>query len=363
MILADRIAQSTAPFVVRDDAGTYWPLDNTANWAAHVANCPIRYVLNDELVRLCSELAYSRGARSIQCADLLHAPAQTFWMEWRNEPWSDALQRYGFPLVAQGLQWVGRRGVLVRASPDGRRGRIRTFWDVTRDGEALASSVEAFFDFDTPEGGEPERPDSSPGEVGRVVDGQKEDEDLLGRCFRFRYEKSWARYYEQALTTPAQREAVWRHALGTIAMDVPMLLTFFLLLAARAGLPQKRLTLDRLNHARTKAGKTTLLEHVEVSAPVLPEYRAQAPGGQPTHRRRGARLHHVRGHVVRRGNQLFWRVPHLRGSARWGVVRSRTIVWTFDAGASARSAVRRQLEQGSALNERFGRDLNPRGDS
>jgi hypothetical protein len=38
----------------------------------------------------------------------------------------------------------------------------------------------------------------------------------------------------------------------------------------------------------------------------------------------------VRGHLVRRGNQLFWRIPHLRGSARSGIIRARTVTWTFD---------------------------------
>jgi hypothetical protein len=35
---------------------------------------------------------------------------------------------------------------------------------------------------------------------------------------------------------------------------------------------------------------------------------------------------------VRRGTQIFWRVPHLRGSARSGVVRTRTVTWTFEKG-------------------------------
>jgi hypothetical protein len=39
----------------------------------------------------------------------------------------------------------------------------------------------------------------------------------------------------------------------------------------------------------------------------------------------------VRGHLVRRGAELFWRVPHLRGNARFGAVRTRTVTWTFGA--------------------------------
>jgi hypothetical protein len=33
----------------------------------------------------------------------------------------------------------------------------------------------------------------------------------------------------------------------------------------------------------------------------------------------------VRGHLVRREDRVFWRVPHLRGSAARGMVRSRTV--------------------------------------
>jgi hypothetical protein len=40
-------------------------------------------------------------------------------------------------------------------------------------------------------------------------------------------------------------------------------------------------------------------------------------------------LHHVRGHIARRGDKVFWRLPHLRGNARLGVVRSRTVQLSF----------------------------------
>lgn len=351
MTLADQVAQCRTPFIVRHDmTGRLTSLNGTADWSATVAACPIRYVLRDELVGLCSELAYSKGARTIQCADLLHAPAKMFWIEWCNEPWHRALAQYGFALVDSGCHWVGRRGAFVRASSDGRRGIVRTFWNAEREADVLASCVEAYFDFDTPDSEEPERPDARPGRVGRVVDTERSRDDVLGRCLRFRYEKSWAEYYEQAAIAPEQQEAIWRHALGTIAMDVPMLLTFFLLLATRAGLPQQVRSRARLNRARGRSRKAPLLDHIEVCAPLLPEYCDRAPAGAPIRTRRGARLHHVRGHLVRRGNQVFWRVPHLRGSARWGSVRSRTIVWTFDADPSVHRAARRQLEQTPQLS-------------
>ena len=63
---------------------------------------------------------------------------------------------------------------------------VPVFLNVT----GAASSVEAFFDFDTPAGEEPEPPDRKRGFAGRVHDSERADEDILGRCFRFRYEQS-----------------------------------------------------------------------------------------------------------------------------------------------------------------------------
>jgi len=164
--------------------------------------------------------------------------------------------------------------------------------------------------------------------------------DILRRYFRYRYEPSWARYYERARLPPLSEAALAQHALGTIAVDIPMMLAFFLLLSTRDGLPRRVQSLDKLNRARARSGKAPLLDHIEVCAPVLPEPDALR-GEDSQSGRRSPRLHHVRGHLVRRGNQLFWRVPHLRGCAHSGVVRSRTVTWTIDRPAGpggARSA-------------------------
>lgn len=334
MNLLDSVAQYHTPFVVRDrSTGKVTALNNTADCAGLVARSSLRYVLSDDLTRLCADLAYSKGAGSVACADLLHAPAQMLWMEWCNGPWRNALQEYGFPLIPTGSQWVGRRGAWVRATPDGRRGLVRTFWSVSA-ADVLASSVEAYFDFDTEFGEEPMPVDGKRGT--RVVDAERPEDDVLGRCFRFRYEQSWSEYYGAAGLSSAVSLALWRHAVGTIAMDIPMLLSFFLLLATRNGLPQRTQAFERLNLRRRQSGRAPLLDHVEVTAPVLPEYRDYRRGA-PVVGRRSPRLHHVRGHLVRRGSQIFWRVPHLRGSARSGVVRSRTVTWTFDRAAAGRT--------------------------
>ena len=198
----------------------------------------------------------------------------------------------------------------------------------------LCSSMEAYFDFDTRDGEEPEVFGRQERSSIVVSDGAVGDADIVRRCFRFRFERSWQEYYERSQLTSAQATALTYHALGTIAIDSPVLLAFFLLLATRPGLPRRPLMLERLNKARTKSGKAALLEQFEVSAPLLPEYKSECSSGTGTSRR-FRRLHHVRGHLVRRGSTLFWRVPHMRGSARAGSVGTRTVTWLFDPTISS----------------------------
>ena len=129
----------------------------------------------------------------------------------------------------------------------GRRGLIRAFWSKgDTDLDVLASSMEAYFDFDTPEGEAPAAPTPPIEPTISVFDHGAGDADILRRCFRFRYERTWAEYYANAALSPEQRESVARHALGTIAIEIPVMLAFFLLLATRPGLPRRPLMLERL---------------------------------------------------------------------------------------------------------------------
>jgi hypothetical protein len=331
MRLADRIAQCRTPFVVQSAANhTSTRLNGAADFAKDLAQCPTRYVLSDDLTRLCTALAYSKGARNLACADLLRVPAERVWVEWCESAWLAELQLYGFQPAAKQPGCAGRRGVWVQSSRNGRRGWMRTFWSTGEtDFDLLASSMEAYFDLDTAEGEEPDPPDSRDRPPLCVSDTANRSTEILGRCFRFRYERTWADYYRHAMLTAERQQAVARHALGTIAVDIPMLLAFFLLLATRTGLPRRTPALDRLNRSRIRAGKAPLLDHIEVRSPVLLESYSAGSGG-PTMVRRAPRLHHVRGHLVRRGSEVFWRVPHLRGNARSGVIRTRTVTWTID---------------------------------
>lgn len=331
--LADRIAQCRTPFVIAcRQSGRLRTLNNAAECAREMSRVPIRFVLSDDLTRLCTALAYSKGARTLACADLIRVPAEAVWVEWACRPWQHELGLHAISVDDPAYSPGHRRGVLLQSSKDGRRGTLRTFWSGEAEGDVLASCIEAYFDLDTPRGEEPEPPAGWELSTHRVFDSTHGSADLLSRCFRFRYEPSWREYYNEAAVNPDQRTALWRHALGTIALDIPVLCAFFLLLSTRAGLPQSPQSFERLNRSRLKAGKAALLAHVDVRAPLLPDYRArESEEESAAHGRRGPRLHHVRGHLVRRGAELFWRVPHLRGNPRFGAVRTRTVTWTFSA--------------------------------
>jgi len=337
MRLADRIAQCRTPFIVENTKdGSVIHLNGAAAFSKDIDSCATRYVLSDELTRLCTALAYSKGASTLACADLLHVPAERVWVEWTEAPWRNELACYGFKSPVDSA-CAGRRGVFIQSNPDGRSGLMRTFW---ASGESelnvLSSSMEAYFDFDTQEGENPAVFDRQKRRCICVSDNAAAGKaDILRRCFRFWFERSWQEYYERAQLTPVQAAALSHHALGTITIDIPVVLAFFLLLATRPGLPRRPLMLERLNRARAKSGKRPLLQQIEVFSPLMPEFESGCSSYSGASRR-SRRLHHVRGHLVRRGSKLFWRVPHLRGSVRAGTIRTRTVTWTVDSSTSAR---------------------------
>jgi hypothetical protein len=336
MRLADQLAQAQAPFLVKSNStGKVTRLSGASDFAREIALCPTRYVLSDELTRICAALAYSKGARTLSFMDVIHAPAERVWIEWCEAPWQQELSRYGFSLAAHSSRAAGRRGAFVYSSPDGRRGLVRTFWS---GGDSkcnvFASAMEAHYDLDAPRQAEDAACIAQTHRTYRVVDNEVADAATLRDCFWFSFESSWASYYETARVSAEDLQRIATIALGTIALDIPLLLSFCLLLGTRASLPQRSSDLVRLNRCRVRDHSAPLLEHIEVDAPVLPDRRESSGGpGLPTRRR--PRLHHVRGHLERRQNQLFWRIPHLRGSAHAGKLKSRTVTWTFDRSSAA----------------------------
>ncbi len=332
MRLHDRVSSSQLPFIVTNDTtGTRYRLPGVAELADEVGQSPLRYVLTDELVRVCIALAYSRGAKTLDCADLLHIPARSVWVEWCEKVHLEELARYGFKTSHGKGPTCGRRGVLVRADDLGRQGQLKVLWSTgPTELELFASPLTVRFDLDAgenPSNCVEHRP------IHRdliVEDTDKAGLGLLGRCFTFGFERAWANYYDDHRLPAADLVAIERDTLRTTAIDIPIVLVFFLLLNARNALRQRKSDLSKLNRARIRMGKRALLDHIEVHAPLIPGYSPAGTRDQSGGIRRSPRLHHVRGHLVRRGNSLHWRIPHLRGHARQGVIKSRTVSWIFE---------------------------------
>ena len=111
-----------------------------------------------------------------------------------------------------------------------------------------------------------------------------------------------------------------------IVFDWPMIATFALLYPLPKPFSERRSDLAKLNVVRERKGQSVLLEHVEVTASLDSRTDVGPVGaGSGASGTGGKRLHHVRGHLVRRGDRVFWRSPHLRGKPELGEVKTRTV--------------------------------------
>jgi hypothetical protein len=321
MRLLDRVAQSTHRLGYVDAAGRVQSLASAADYGHAVQACPLRLVLADPLVSVCTALAYADGDRLHGCLDLVRVPAERLWIEW-----SDAVRVRALSVVgASSSPHGGPAGALVSASPDGRSGRVQTFWAAGTDGEACLAAIETWFDLDAAA----DWPLTLPAEGSdwlSVTDADRSLAALYSRL-RFRLEPSWARYYRTAGLDAAGHAETLRRCLEAVVRDLPMLLALFLLTSARDATRRQFVARDTLNRARRSRGEAELLDHVELHATLGDS--SPARGGAVPAGRRSRRLHHVRGHLVRRCDRVYWRVPHLRGSAAAGVVRSRTVTLSF----------------------------------
>ncbi|HZF45343.1 MAG TPA: hypothetical protein VEZ26_03335, partial [Sphingomonadaceae bacterium] len=125
------------------------------------------------------------------------------------------------------------------------------------------------------------------------------------------FDEYWEDYFRASPLGPIALPKAATQCGVNLWSDVLQVLAFFALLGARVPLAEKPVDRGRLNKARIKAGKPTLLDHVQLTIgrpqPAPSEHSWQEGS------RRHPRLHSVRGHLVRRRDQIFWRAPHLRG--------------------------------------------------
>jgi hypothetical protein len=324
--LLDLVAQSNA---TASGLPAEWQLPCAHHFAAQVRACPLRLVLEEDLIQVTTQLAYAEGERLSSCLDLVRVPAQHLWVEWLEERRQSTLREIPACSVTS-PSTAKRAGALIYAHPNGRTGTMRTFWS-TSDEQVHSAAVLTSFDLDRAVRPQLDIAAVFSGAAFGVVVPEEEALDELLCHVSFRLDPAWVNYYRDAGLTDGQRMLVLREVLGTTAFDMPMILALFLLFAAKDGVRHRAANLERLNRIRRISGKPPLLEHIEA--------RAAIAAGDPdqtgpslmagTCSRRGPRLHHVRGHIARRGDKVFWRLPHLRGNARLGMVRSRTVQLSF----------------------------------
>lgn len=329
MRLLDSIAHYHAPLP---------PKAELKPFARRMAECPLRFVLGDDLTRASAELAFADGARLAGCLDLLRMPAPHMWIEWNDEAHKRVI--YETRSAAEfDRDAAGRKvGMLLRASTDGLEAIGRTFWTDARDNECAEvtlSPLETHIDLRGEFAHAPQALDALSGGFIDVTDRQDPAVASLLDHVRFRFDDSWAAYYRAAAADAAFRRRLISDSLAAVVRDAPFLLAFMLLLSAKDATRRVPVSRTAINRKRAVLGRAPLLDHIEVKA-TLDAVSVSEPSEDGA-LRHAPRLHHVRGHLVRRDHRVFWRVPHLRGSASRGIVHSRTVCLSLSGrGAEAR---------------------------
>jgi hypothetical protein len=331
MRLLDCVARCRAPLILPGHHGaTSLEVAGPSRFAAQVAMCPLRFVLADDLTRASTELAFADGARLAGCMDLLRMPAPHMWIEWNDEAHMRVIHETHSTASFDAAAMGRRVGILLQASANGLTAVGRTFWagaGSEENNDVTLSPLETHIDL---RGGFPDAAHThdvfSGGYLDATYGGNSAMTALLDHV-RFRFDESWAGYYREAARDADFKRRLIIDSVDSIAWDVPFLFAFLLLLSAKDATRSIAVSRAAINRKRSANGRAPLLDHIEVNASldaVSSDESTGDPGG-----RHSPRLHHVRGHLVRREQQVFWRVAHLRGSASLGTVRSRTVCLAF----------------------------------
>lgn len=260
--------------------------------AEALVSTPLRYVLGDSVRALCIKIATDWPALLRPDNPGLRLPVERLWMEWRRPAVS----------IVVGSQ-PQSCGLLVEADAGGRRGRIESFWEDPVHG-ADRGQVHIEFDLDLP--------------IGRRVDGMRSFampagcDPALAAHARLWVDPGWRDYFSFTSARHLRLDRVIEMCAESVWRDLPMLLAFCRLLAARPEVETVPVERAKLNAARARSGKRPLLDHLELSLK-LGEGLAAGSIGAGAGRRADPRLHLVRGHMVNRRGQLFWRSTHMRG--------------------------------------------------
>ena len=331
MRLLDSVARCYTPLVLPSGkTRAQVPVAGPSRYAAQIASCPLRFVLGDDLTQASADLAFADGARLVGCLDLLRMPAPHLWIEWNDEVHRRVIHETRSTAEFDSAATGRKVGILLRGSADGLTAVGRTFWaDAAADehAEVTLSPLETHFDLRGEFAHSKNTHDVlSGGFLDATHEGNAATASLLDQV-RFRFEESWAAYYREAADDANFKRRLITDSIVSIAWDAPLVLAFLLLLSAKDATRLMPVSRAAINRKRLANGRAPLLDHVEVNASLDAVSTAESAGDGSG--RQSPRLHHVRGHLVRRENRVFWRVPHLRGSGTRGSVRSRTVCLAF----------------------------------
>lgn len=327
MRLIDQIVHADAVVEARDRAGIVHRLAGVGSKAEAIKRCALRYVVELEASQQCFDLLMTDNGLLVPENDFLRVPAEELWVEWIANP--------ATPTTAE-----HRMGTLVEADASGRQGTITTFW-LNRNGEADLSIAAIDFDLDCEF-----KPISGPLMTRRLRHQDLPHLDALFKHTLFRVDSAWADYIRA--NDPAGHDSELGNLASMIWANLPFVLCLSTLMNSTTIFEQHRSDIARLNLARVKRGRRPLLDHIEVRM-ALDSRHAPGPGTASAGRV-GARLHHVRGHLVKRGGKTFWRSPHLRGDPTTPVAR-KTITVTGLGPIAARGS------QDTAKNRDIGKWL------
>lgn len=306
------IAQS-APW--QSDGNSAKPFRDPHEYAKELRACPLRLVLADDFARCSTAIAYSEGDRLSGCLDLVRIPSEQVWMEWEEAPRLDALSAMLDKHIGSTVPGE-RSGVLIRADTSGRAGSIRSFWSAPGEGAHCASLI-ADFDLDFPLRRWTSVANVFKGAPAALTVAEEPAFDSLLGHISFRFDPAWLKHIRAEELSSAEQGSVLRASLGSVAFIVPMLFAAFLLLAAKGGAQQRAMKGGHVHPFGRGAGTAERLSHVEVSAPVEQSLPADLS------------FHSTRGHLIRHGRKVLWRLPPVRGSDPPDDMRSRTVKLSF----------------------------------
>jgi len=322
MRLVDQVGNEPAFVVENERIGGAVRVRTAADFRLRLQATPHRFILDQSATAFCTEFSVLEAAMLGDSMDILRFPAHRFWIEWMERPRVDTLASLRPGLFPQraGVASQTRAGALVEINPDERSGRAWLF----TGGDASADLCPLFLDFDTRGA---VQVDAKP-RLSRFKFACKEfpELDQVTRHCTINVEPSWLDYCRAATDGDDQFNREIANTASKILFDWPMIAAFSLLYPLPKPFVRRGSDLARLNLARERRGLSPLLDHVEVTASLGARGTSgEIGGGTGSGAVRGKRLHHVRGHLVRRGDRVFWRSPHLRGKPELGEVMTRTV--------------------------------------